>query len=31
VTNSHSGQYWVERFLKKDPRQSAMLTLLTPT
>jgi len=31
VTNSHSGQYWVERFLKKDPRQSAMLTLLSPT
>ena len=28
VTNSPSGQYWVERFLKKDPRQSAMLTLL---
>ena len=31
VTNSPSGQYWVERFLKKDPRQSAMLTLLAPT
>jgi hypothetical protein len=31
VTNSHSRQYWIERFLKKDPRQSAMLTLLTPT
>ena len=30
VTSSHSGQYWVERFLNKDPRQSALLTLLTP-
>jgi len=28
VTNSPSGQYWIERFLKKDPRQSAMLALL---
>ena len=30
VTSSHSGQYWVERFLNKDPLQSALLTLLTP-
>ena len=31
LTTSPSGQYWIERFLKKDPRQSALLTLLTPT
>ena len=31
VTSSHSGQFWVERFLNKDPRQSASLTLLPPT
>ena len=30
VTSSPSGQHWVGRFLKKDPRQSALLTLLTP-
>lgn len=31
VTSSRSGQFWVERFLNKDPRQSASLTLLPPT
>jgi enoyl-CoA hydratase len=31
VTSSPSGQCWIDRFLKKDPRQSAMLTMLTPT
>jgi enoyl-CoA hydratase/carnithine racemase len=31
VTSSPSGQCWIDRFLKKDPRQSAMLTILTPT
>ena len=30
VTSSPSGQHWVGHFLKKDPRQSALLTLLTP-
>ena len=30
ITNSPSGQHWVRRFLEKDPRQSALLTLLTP-
>ena len=30
VTSSRSGQYWVERFLSKDPRQSTLLTLLAP-
>jgi enoyl-CoA hydratase/carnithine racemase/NADPH:quinone reductase-like Zn-dependent oxidoreductase len=30
VTNSPSGQYWVRRFMEKDPRQSALLTLLPP-
>jgi len=30
VTSSPSGQHWVGRFLEKDPRQSAALTLLTP-
>jgi enoyl-CoA hydratase/carnithine racemase len=30
VTSSPSGQHWVGRFLEKDPRQSAGLTLLTP-
>ncbi len=30
VTSSPSGQHWVERFLNKDPRQSELLTLLTP-
>jgi enoyl-CoA hydratase len=30
VTSSRSGQYWVDRFLNKDPRQSTLLTLLTP-
>jgi hypothetical protein len=27
---SASGQWWVRRFLAKDPRQSAFLTLLPP-
>jgi len=31
ATTSPSGQHWIERFLDKDPRQSALLTLLTPT
>jgi enoyl-CoA hydratase/carnithine racemase/NADPH:quinone reductase-like Zn-dependent oxidoreductase len=31
VTASPSGQHWVDRFLKKDPRQSELLTLLRPT
>jgi enoyl-CoA hydratase/carnithine racemase len=30
VTSSPSGQYWVERFLNKDPIQSSLLALLTP-
>jgi enoyl-CoA hydratase len=30
VTSSPSGQHWVQRFLDKDPRQSAFLTLLAP-
>jgi len=30
VTSSPSGQHWAGRFLEKDPRQSALLTLLTP-
>jgi enoyl-CoA hydratase len=30
VTSSPSGQYWTGRFQEKDPRQSALLTLLTP-
>ena len=31
VTSSPSGQYWSGRFLEKDPRQSALLTLLPPS
>jgi enoyl-CoA hydratase len=31
LTSSPSGQYWSGRFLEKDPRQSALLTLLNPT
>lgn len=30
VVSSPSGQYWVDRFLKKDPAQSSFLTLLRP-
>jgi enoyl-CoA hydratase len=30
VTSSPSGQHWIGRFLAKDPRQSAPLTLLPP-
>jgi enoyl-CoA hydratase len=30
ITASPSGQHWVKGFLKKDPRQSAFMTLLTP-
>jgi enoyl-CoA hydratase len=30
VAASESGQAWIRRFLEKDPRQGAFLTLLTP-
>jgi enoyl-CoA hydratase/carnithine racemase len=30
VTNSPSGQYWVKRFMEKNPLQAAVLTLLIP-
>ena len=30
VTASPSGQYWVDKFLLKDPQQSAVMTLLPP-
>ena len=30
VVSSVSGQYWVDRFLAKDPEQAAFLTLLAP-
>ena len=30
VTASPSGQYWVDKFMLKDPQQSAVMTLLPP-
>lgn len=30
VTSSPSGQEWIRKFINKDPKQSAFITLLTP-